>query len=48
MIRVDYGHKNEQKWDKFDDLKYLVKRLTRSSKKFDSYLINDLYIISKE
>ena len=46
MIRIDYGHKNGQKGDKFEGLKYLVKRLTRSAKKLDSYLINDGLIIS--
>ena len=43
---VDYELKKGQKWDKLDGLKYLVKRLTRSAEKLDSYLINDLYIIS--
>ena len=46
MIRIDYDHKNGQKWDKFVGLKYLVKMLTRSAKKLDSYLINDDRIIS--
>ena len=43
---VDYGNKNGQKGDKFESLKYLVKRLTRSGKKVDSYLINNNWIIS--
>jgi len=46
MIRIDYGHKNGQKGDKCGGLKYLVKRLTRSAKKLESYLINDVWIIS--
>ena len=48
MIRIDYGHKNGQKGDKFDGKKYLVKRLIRSGKKLDTYLINDVWIISYE
>ena len=46
MMLFDYGHKNGQKWDKCGGLKYLVKMLTHSPKKLDSYLINDVWIIS--